>query len=60
MLRHVQTAEDGRLSPPDEFDVSLAVSAMARMVERIEAGNGYTLCYSPVMSFFSDKDDLYG
>ena len=43
------------LPPPDEFDVSLAVSAMAWMVERIKAGNGYTLCYSPLMYFFQTR-----
>ena len=39
--RHAQRAEDGRLSDAevDELDVSLAVSAMARMAERVVTGN---------------------
>ena len=39
--RHVQTAEDGQLSDAevDERDVSLAVSAMARMAEGIVTKN---------------------
>ena len=39
--RHAQTAEDGQLSDAevDELDVSLAVSAMARMAEGVVTGN---------------------
>ena len=62
LLEAEDTAEDGRLydAEIDEFDVALAVSVMARMAERVVAGNNYTLCYSFVLSFFSDKDYLFG